>query len=212
MFEQFCQAFKVQCAKLNLVKSNIRSSSEPLNLATGALEFLTEFGGMSFGDDVYKVFTMDESIVWTHLVEQFFPQYSRGMIHCFAYDWLGRIFALDVNRRDKNEPLIIMVDISTGDVFNIPVTFLEFHNHEIIHYKNEALAYGIYKDWISKGHSSPSKGQCVGYTIPLFINGVDDDQNMAIADLNVYWNITGQLLLKAQDLPLDSVVGNISIS
>ena len=47
-------------------------------------------------------------------------------------------------------------------------------------------------DWLGR-QFSPDPARCVGYKVPLFLGGADDIGDLELADLDVYWTITGQL-------------------
>lgn len=36
--------------------------------------------------------------------------------------------------------------------------------------------------------------QCVGYKVPLFLNGQDDIDNRELSDMEVYWGLMGQMV------------------
>ncbi len=61
------------------------------------------------------------------------------------------------------------------------------------------------------GHSHPV-GICVGYKKPLFLGGSDTTDNLELAKLEVYWEISAQLLNKTRDLPIGTHVNNIGMS
>lgn len=36
--------------------------------------------------------------------------------------------------------------------------------------------------------------KCIGYKVPLFLNGDDDISNLEVSDMEVYWGIMAQLI------------------
>lgn len=38
--------------------------------------------------------------------------------------------------------------------------------------------------------------KCVGYKVPLFLNGEDNISNLELSDIEVYWGIMGQMIAK----------------
>ncbi|WP_431278627.1 T6SS immunity protein Tdi1 domain-containing protein [Leifsonia poae] len=42
--------------------------------------------------------------------------------------------------------------------------------------------------------------ECVGYEVPLFLGGGDEIDNLQVADMEVYWTLTGQLRVATHDL------------
>lgn len=149
--------------------------------------FLNNFGGMEFGDGVFRVFNKEDLHKWTDIVEEAYPNF-KNKFDLFGYDWLGRCFAIDL--RDKN---ILMFEIGTGEVLNIPCDLLEFLNVEIPVYNDACLASTFYKEWIQYSGQKAKVSHCMGYKVPLYLGGEDDISNLEEIDMEVYWSITGQL-------------------
>ncbi len=208
MFDRFCEHFE---AALDEEKDFHLISTLLLSKSKEAMRFISSFGGKSFKDGLYRVYKLEDAIKWTRIVTKFFPEYD-GLIECFGYDWLGRNFALDLSRTENQEPLVLMLDVGTDNVFEIPVTFLDFHEQEIIDYPNESLAENLYTEWMNGGNKPILSSTCVGYKIPPFIGGEDNESNLEVVDLEVYWEITGQLLVQVRELPEEARINNISIS
>ena len=89
-------------------------------------EFLSSVEGKTFLNGMYRVFNLSEIEKWCKIVVHTFPAY-KGQIKVFAYDWLGRIFAVK-----KLQGTVLMFEPGTGEVFDIPVTIEDFHNVEIV--------------------------------------------------------------------------------
>ncbi|WP_338523928.1 T6SS immunity protein Tdi1 domain-containing protein [Pseudomonas batumici] len=166
--------------------------------------------GGSFNGGLYRLHSASEIKLWNHLVSEAFPDYA-GRIFCFAYDWLGRQFALDGNRIKNGEPLILMLEPGTGEVLEIPVGFIQFHEEELVNYANEALAVDFFKQWLASGNLAPSRKQSIGYSVPLFLGGADSLENLKCIDSEVYWSMSGQLLKTVRGLPSGTVVDIVSI-
>jgi hypothetical protein len=178
--------------------------------AVGLTNFLSAHAGASFENGLYRVHPVAEMRRWTTVVAEAFPDFSRR-IFCFAYDWLGRHFALDFSRTTNGQFLILMLEPGTGQALEIPTTFVEFHEQELVQYRNEALAGEFYESWLAQRGRSPSFGECVGYKKPLFLGGSDTVDNLEVNDMEVYWSIAGQLLAKARGLPDGARIGNVKI-
>ena len=110
----------------------------------------------------------------------------------FGYDWLGRCFAIDL--REKSKGRILMFEIGTADILEIPVSFENFLNDEIPNYSNECLASDFFEEWKEQSNAKAEYGSCVAYKVPLFLNGEDDLCNLEVSDMEVYWGIIGQLI------------------
>jgi hypothetical protein len=159
----------------------------------------SQFAGMSFNNGLYRV--MDRGIMPLagSFIETAFPTFSHRA-RPFAYDWLGRIFALDSGRFECESRAVTMFEPGTGEALEIPCDLLNFHESELVDYGEAALALSFYERWLASGGAVPSRDQCVGYKRPLFIGGKDEAANLEISDLDVYWSLSGQLLQKIRNL------------
>ncbi len=140
---------------------------------------LNNLEGMEFGDGIFRLFNKKELHKWNEIVTEAYPEF-KNKFNLFGYDWLGRCFAIDL--RDSN---ILMFEIGTGDVLNVPCGILEFLNVEIPVYNDACLSYSFYKEWVKYSGKKANINYCIGYKVPLFLGGEDD--------MEVYWSITGQL-------------------
>lgn len=86
------------------------------------------------------------------------------------------------------------VRVSSGEVLEIPLNIVEFHNEELIENRERAVVSDFYKEWIEAGGSTPKYNECVGYKVPLYLGGEDTLSNLDITDVDVYWTIFSQLI------------------
>lgn len=190
MFETFTQNYKIDNKSEQEIVANIS-----LNLRVkGWEELLQKFSGCSFNNGLYRVHKSSQIGKWTTLVGKAFPEYKDRII-CFSYDWLGRHFALDKHRVKDGEPLVMMLEAGTGEALEIPVNLIQFHNLELVEYREEALAYSFYNSWLEK-ESPPLHSECIGYKTPLYLNGSDTLENLETVDMEVYWEVSKQLIVK----------------
>jgi len=159
----------------------------------GASELLATFGGASFEGGLYRLFAADQVPQWTQVTGNAFPEYS-GRISSFGSDWLGRIFAVDSERIEDDQPGVLMFEPGAGQVLEIPANFLDFHCNELIESPDAALAREMYFEWRELDSQPLSITECVGYEAPLFLGGSDTLENMKRGDMDVYWEICAQLL------------------
>jgi hypothetical protein len=178
--------------------------------ASGITSFLSTHAGASYEEGLYRIHPVSEIRRWTSLVAEAFPDFGPRIL-CFAYDWLGRHFALDYYRTSDDQFLILMLEPGTGQALEVPTTFIQFHEQELIQYRNEALAGEFYQQWLALGGQRPSLTECVGYKKPLFLGGVDDVANLELIDMEVYWAITGQLTSKLRGSDEGSHIKSIRI-
>jgi len=141
-------------------------------------DFIEQYSGCSFLNGIYRIHNVEDIKKWTKIVEDAFPKYKNN-IKVFGYDWLGRQFAENIQTKT-----VLMFEPGTGEVLNIPVDFVKFHDKEIADYNEDSLASSFFKNWYE---SSPKQelqhNQCVGYKVPLFLNGNDDITNLEVSDM-----------------------------
>lgn len=152
-------------------------------------QFLQIYSGYSFKNGLYRIHNINDIPKWTKIVEDAFPKY-KGYIMVFGYDWLGRQFAQN-NQTGK----ILLFEPGTGEVLNIPADFVNFHDEEIAEYSGDSLASEFFKEWYeSEDGCDVPHDKCVGYKVPLFLNGEDNISNLELSDLEVYWGLMGQMI------------------
>ena len=175
-------------------------TSDELNLAflssleeraVGITELLSASGGATFANGLYRLHGSGDIATWTKNVEATFPEYQ-GLIVCFGYDWLGRHFALDT-RTNEGQWKILLIEPGAGEAMQIPVSFADFHNVELVDYASDALAESFFIEWLSSGGTPPRPNKCIAYKTPLFLNGLDTIENLEVSDMDVYWHLCGQL-------------------
>ncbi len=155
---------------------------------TDPAAFLKKYSGYTFNRGIYRIHDVNDIPKWTGIVENAFPEY-KGSIQVFAYDWLGRQFAIK-----KQTGTILLFEPGTGEVLNIPADFVEFHDVEIAEYSEDSLASGFFDEWInSEAGCDIPHNKCVGYKVPLFLNGEDNLDNLELSDMEVYWGVIGNM-------------------
>jgi Domain of unknown function (DUF1851) len=139
-------------------------------------------------------------IRWQERIELAFPEFADRAV-CFAYDWAGNVFALNIERLEDGKAGVTLFEPGIGEVLQIPSNLQTFHENGLIEFGEAALNIDFYKKWQATGGKAPAYDQCVGYRKPLFLSGVDEVENLEISDLDVYWHIMGQLIHKTRGLP-----------
>lgn len=176
----------------------------------GLSQFLSRFGGRSFGGGIYRVIRGEAVSDWGRTVASAFPAFDQRIM-CFAYDWLGRVFALDVARIEDGRPGVVMFEPGTGEAFELPCNLTTFHEVELILHQEEALALSFKKKWLDFGGMNPSYDECIGYKVPLFLGGKDTIDNLHRTDLDVYWSLAVQLIEKTRGLPPGTSIESVRI-
>jgi Domain of unknown function (DUF1851) len=161
--------------------------------AKGYQEFARRYAGMTFDGGLYRVHDTSSGQLSQRLMDDMFPEFAAQACP-FAYDWLGRQFALDNARVDGGEAMVLLLEPGTGEALEIPLSFMAFHE-QLDELREPALANSLFTEW-SESHAEAlplAFGACVGYRVPLFLGGKDILSNLEVIDLDVYWTLSGQL-------------------
>jgi len=79
-----------------------------------------------------------------------------------------------------------MLEPGTAQILEVPCSFEQFINYELVDKSEAAIAHSGFEDWLRRGGRPPQFSEAVGYKIPLFLGGEDEPSNMEISDLSVY--------------------------
>ncbi len=192
MFNKFAEFFCIE--KIQIKNSNETS----LNLSKELICLLEQFEGTSFLKGLYSIHKHEDLDKWTQVIEGSYPEFT-GRIICFGYDWLGRQFAIDNQRKKNGKEMILMFEPGTADVLEIPCDIIEFHETEIVEYHDACLASSFFNEWMSNAKDNSIEfGKCVGYKTPLFLGGEDAVLNLELSDMDVYWTLCSQLINKTR--------------
>jgi len=165
---------------------DVKVSDREISNSIDLVNFRRKYQGMSFGNGVYRVFDDTNIDKWKRIITEGYPDFE-NCFEPFAYDWLGSCFALDLRSREKGN--VLMFEIGTADVLEIPCNFMNFHEEEIPLYHDACLASSFFNNWRINNKNDLQKDKCVGYKIPLFLGGADTVDNLEINDMEVYWYI-----------------------
>ena len=166
-------------------------SNRQINITGSSYDtFLDNFEGQSFGEGLFRAFDKKKIAYWENTVSTAYPHF-KNQFNLFGYDWLGRCFAIDLRNNTKGN--ILMFEIGTKDVLEIPCDFLNFLNQEIPQYTDACLALNFYREWLMVSKKFISNYRCVGYKVPLFLGGEDSIDKIEDIDMDVYWHILSKL-------------------
>ena len=157
-------------------------------------DFILRLGGKRFGNGVFNSFSNDNLSKWTEIVSEAYPEF-KNLFKLFGYDWLGRCFGIDLRKNTSGN--ILMFEIGTSDVLEIPCTFKKFLDEEIPLYSDACLAESFFNEWSKYSGETIEYGRCAGYKIPLFLGGEDTVTNLENSDMEVYWSIISQIKKQA---------------
>lgn len=160
---------------------------------------LGKYAGRSFGRGIYRFHTAVTAPVMLGKINEYFPEFG-GRLRPSSYDWIGRQFCIDRTRTRGTEPLVLLVEPGSGEALRVPTMFAEFHESELVNYADDALAADFYANWreSARGADLIDPDRCVGYRVPLFLGGADEVSNLELTDIEVYWELCGQLLLSVR--------------
>jgi hypothetical protein len=177
----------------------------------GYAELVEQFAGCSFDLGLYRIHDASSGPVAASAISEAFPDFARRAVP-FAFDWLGRQFALDRERMVGDDPQVLLLEPGTGQVLEIPSGLVDFHDKELVDFRDAALAATFFAGWCAREPTSVplAREQCVGYRVPLFLGGADTVDNLEVIDWEVYWSISGQLLLGTASLAPGTTIRQVS--
>ena len=202
-FDRFLAAFPIRTG-------GVRNESWSAWPIEGFEELMSTCGGSTFERGLYRLHTSESSENAAVAVGEAFPELVSGTAP-FGFDWLGRQFAVDLRHgRDRN---VLLLEPGTGEILEIPLSFADFHNLELVDEPEAALAQSFFGEWVAANPTllPLAPDVCVGYEIPLFLGGGDEVENLAPVDLWVYWSISGQLLLQRPGLEPGTTISSVTI-
>jgi T6SS immunity protein Tdi1, C-terminal len=206
MFDRFVVSFRFLPA--GQVPGLLWADDRLLAVA-GYRELAGTFAGCSFENGIYRLHDEGTGPRGEAWIAESFPRFASRACP-FGYDWLGRQFAVDSQRLEGGEPLVLLFEPGTGEVLEIPFSFTRFHE-QLDELREPALAESFFASWAQANpRLVPLSGaQCAGYKVPLFLGGKDALQNLEVIDLEVYWSLSGQLRQGTQNMPPGSWIGQV---
>src|SRR5438128_1135977 len=90
--------------------------------ANGYAELAGMFAGCSFENGLYRLHDASSGPRAAAQIAEAFPDFATHAVP-FGYDWLGRAFAVDLNRADGSEPLVLLLEPGTGEALEVPGPF-----------------------------------------------------------------------------------------
>lgn len=182
-----------------------------LRAATGYEDLAGRFAGCTCENGLYRLHDAVSGPRAAALIAEAVPAIA-ARSWPFAYDWLGRQFAVDAERVEDGESLILLIEPGTGTALEVPMTFESFHD-QLADFREPALAGSFFVKWAQANPDRlPLKrNDCVGYRVPLFLGGPDTIENLEVSDMDVYWSLYGQLYQRTRDLPPRTPLGGVSI-
>jgi hypothetical protein len=193
MFERFFEGYQVTATGDEADASPLPNpwSGGPIR---GWDEFFTQCPGATFKNGIYRLHTTVSALAANQLFDQTFP-HLKGNALCFGFDWLGRQFALDLERMIDGEPGVQLIDFVERNAYEIDVTFRDLHNVVFIEKPDSALEAHVFAEWAPENQQSLPlrRSQIVGYRIPLTLGGQHEIANMVVEDMEVSLELDRQI-------------------
>ncbi|MEZ6129830.1 MAG: DUF1851 domain-containing protein [Planctomycetaceae bacterium] len=167
-------------------------------------------GGKTFNDGLYRVAQADEIDAISEFILEGFPEFE-NRVTPFAFDWLGRVFAVDQHRVEEGHAQVVMIEFGAGEAMQIPCSAIDFHEQELINFADDALSLPFFNEWKSTHGEAIPYAKCVGYRTPLFLGGSDTLENLELSDRSVYWHFCGQLRAQAMSMRDGQKIGRIEL-
>lgn len=182
-------------------------SASPID---GFDDLMAALGGSTFGVGLYRLHTPESGQLAGAALCEVFPELAGG-IAPFGFDWLGRQFAVDLRRGQPGH--VLLVEPGTSEVLEIPLSFADFHNQELVEEPDAALATSFFAEWAGANPAllPLAHDVCVGYEVPLFLGGRDEIENLAPIDIWVYWSLTAELWSKTRGMAQGTEISHVSI-
>lgn len=172
-------------------------------------EFMSKFAGASFNNGLYRVLNAHEINRTVEMIEFAFPGYADGIIP-FAFDWLNRKFCLDIRDPSVKGLQCLIFSHLSNEVLQIPSGVSDFHQKILVDHVDEILDIALFKELLNaKGRSSIINSECASLRQPLFLNGAFTVKNMDLIDIDVDWEITGEMLLRSRKAKLGERINSV---
>ena len=149
-------------------------------------------------ENSYREITKEDISNWNERVGNTFPEFKNG-IQCFGFDWVGRAFAIDNRKNSESFSQVLLFDVASNEVLVIPVDKRDFHEKQLVDNSEAVLEISLYEKWLKKGGKRPEYNECIGFKVPFFLGGKAELKNLEISDIDVYWEITGQVIQQVFD-------------
>jgi hypothetical protein len=95
---------------------------------TGYEELAAEFAGCSFENGLYRFHDARTGPRGERWIAGAFPEFASCACP-FGYDWLDRQFAVDAGRKERDEPLVLVLEPGTGEALEVPFSSSSFYEN-----------------------------------------------------------------------------------
>ena len=191
MFERFRERFELDGA-VGCSGEDLLNVIDPL--PDGLADLMIRWAGARVGGGLYRLHVPADIPAMTSLATDAFPAVD-GRVVCFAADWLGRQYAVDVGREAANgEPLLLLLDPWSAQPLEIDSVFVDFHDDDLVEYADDILALDLFAAWLDAGGSMPGADACVGYRVPPRVGGPERAENLELVPFERAWRVAADAL------------------
>lgn len=177
----------------------------------GFRELFDLFGGASFNKGIYRVVRAEDVASWVRHIREAFPDFSDRAAP-FGYDWLGRLFCVDVSRALNLDPQILLFSNFSNEVLKIPAGIPDFHDAVLVEQQEAALEMAMFSSFLAASQLSRLHvSQCAEVVIPLYLGGTYSIENLRIADVTTNWDIAAQLLVQSRAVDDGARIEKVSL-
>lgn len=177
----------------------------------GWSELFDHYNGCSFNSGMYRLIQNENLEDWGALIYSVFPAFE-GRITPFGYDWLGRFFCLDNDRKNNDQQLVLLFSPFSNEVLEIPATFYEFHNIVLVDQSEPALECNLFRQFIKqKNISRIALDQCAELSVPMYLGGSFTISNMDLVELKFYWEVTSQIISQIESYPVGTPIHEVKL-
>lgn len=173
-FQRFAAHFRVKEA------ADGPAPADPSALA----ELRARFGGKSFGNGIYRVYSAPEAEQATAQLEESYPG-VKGRVMAFGADWLDRVYALDAGRAHEGDTLVVRFSPLTDEILDAPVGLVAFHDKSLVE-TPEVLDAALFKAFLKeRGVAQIVRGQAVALITPAAEGGKVEVGNLKLVPAKV---------------------------
>ncbi|MDO4559040.1 MAG: DUF1851 domain-containing protein [Planctomycetia bacterium] len=136
-----------------------------------------------------------------------FPR-AAGRIIPFGCSWIGYYYALDLQQNCNGHHGCALLLFSHNKAVGAPMSVADLHRKMVVN-TNGILEYELYRQWREKDQEPIAPNECVGFKVPLCLNGKFAVDNLERSDLSVYIGLTTQIWEAIRNLPEGTRVDQI---
>lgn len=160
-----------------------------------AAKFIKSLPFGVYNRGLYALLNTSESAAATERISKVFPT-AAGNVSAFAADWMGRVFALDATMPDETgSATVACFDLAEPSSFTTEANFIDFHNRTAVEMTAGLFNLNQFEEWTTSNQPPEDGSTCIGYKVPLFLNGPDSVNNMESTDRLIYWQIVSEMWL-----------------